>query len=245
MSSTGAGLIGIYFWTDPIIQTIIEGGPAEIAGLLPGDEILTVNGIELSHTMDFLNIFEERPLVLNIEHLRNGQVLTAQLIPIYSEEGAVNLGIAWETIRFQTPRLSLPMALVTGASEAWRTLTRSVASLSLLFRGVDLTQAVSGPGRITYMIGEVAVDGFNHSFAAGLRSLASFLALISIALCIMNLLPLPVLDGGMILLYIAEFFRGKLPHPKFLAAFQTVGVVLIAGLMIFALMGDILFFTSR
>ena len=245
MASTGVGIIGIYFWTDPIIESVIEGSPAEIAGLRAGDQILRVNGTELLHTMTFINIFDDRPQVLNIEYLRGGQVLTTQLIPIYAETGAVNMGIVWQIIRYQTPMLSPPLALVTGASETWRTLTRSIASFSLLFRGADLTQAVSGPARITYMIGEVAADGFNHSFAAGLRSMASFLALISIALCIMNLLPLPIVDGGMILLYLVESFRRKLPHPKFISAFQTVGVVFIAGLMIFALLGDILFFANR
>jgi regulator of sigma E protease len=95
------------------------------------------------------------------------------------------------------------------------------------------------------MVGDIAVDGFRENFWAGISSMASFLALISIALCIMNLLPLPILDGGMILLYLAEGIRRKLLHPKFISVFQAVGIVLIGGLMIFALFGDILFFANR
>jgi len=68
-----------------------------------------------------------------------------------------------------------------------------------------------------------------------------FLAFISIALAVMNLLPLPVLDGGQILLYTVEMVRRKPTPPKALKAFQTVGVVLIFGLMLFALFGDIMF----
>jgi len=157
----------------------------------------------------------------------------------------VNLGIAWQAVRYQNPSLSPPLALVRGVSETWHIFTTSVRSLSLLFRGVDLTSAVSGPVRITYMVGDVAVEGFAHSFFAGLSSLAHFLALISIALCIMNLLPLPILDGGMIVLFLIEGVRKKPPHPRFISAFQTVGVVLIAGLMVFALFGDILYLTGR
>ena len=244
--NTGAGRIGVYFWTDPVIEIIAEGSPAEIAGLQSGDRILSVNGAELPHTMALFHIFDERPSLLEIEYMRGGIVSTTTLIPIYTEAGAVNLGIAWQGVRYRNPSLSPPLALARGAAETWRIFTISVRSLSLLFRGVDLTRAVSGPVRITYMIGEVAVAGFNRSFLDGLSSLANFLALISIAVCIMNLLPLPILDGGMIILYLVEAVRKKPPHPRFISVFQTVGMVLIFGLMAFALFGDIShFITAR
>jgi regulator of sigma E protease len=120
-----------------------------------------------------------------------------------------------------------------------------VKSFGLLFRGIDLTQAVSGPVRITYMVGDVAAEGYSQSFGAGLSSLVNFLALISIALCIMNLLPLPILDGGLIILFVVEIIKRKHLHPRFVGAFQTVGVVLIFSLMLFAVFGDILFLTRR
>ena len=243
--SSGAGKIGIYFWTDPQIEKIAEGSPAEIAGLRNGDMIQRVNGAELPHTMALINILEERPSVLNLECLRGGGKFNTALIPIYGEEGAKDLGIAWKAVRYHTPRLSPPRALIKGTQETWKTFAISVKSLSLLFRGIDLTQAVSGPVRITYMVGDVAAEGFNQGIGAGLSSMASFLALISIALCIMNLLPLPILDGGLILLFFAEGLRRKPLHPRFIAVFQTVGVVLIAGLMIFALFGDILYLAKR
>ena len=243
--STGAGKVGVYFWTDPLIERVNTGSPAEIAGLESGDRILTVNGTELPHTMALLKILKERPQVLNIEYLRNDKVLNASLIPSYSESADGDLGIAWKAIRYRTPRLSLPFALAKGAAETWKTFTISLKSLSLLFRGVDLTQAVSGPVRITYMVGDIAAEGFHQSFGTGISSMASFLSLISIALCIMNLLPMPILDGGMILLFIIEGFHGRPLHPRFISVFQTVGVVLIAGLMIFAVFGDILYLARR
>jgi regulator of sigma E protease len=95
------------------------------------------------------------------------------------------------------------------------------------------------------MVGDVATEGFGQSFGAGISSMANFLALISIALCIMNILPLPVLDGGMIVLFIVEIIKRKPLHPRFISAFQTVGVVLIFGLMLFAVFGDILFLARR
>ena len=243
--STGAGKIGIYFWTDPLIEKVAEGSPAAMAGLDSGDKILEVNGIKLPHTMALAKILDERPQVLEIQYLREGLVGTTSLLPIYNESGASDFGIVWKAIRFRTPPLSPPLALVKGASETWKTFVVSVKSLSLLFRGVDLTQAVSGPARITYMVGEVAAEGFGQSIGAGISSMVSFLSLISIALCIMNLLPLPILDGGMILIFFIEGLRRKPLHPKFISIFQTVGVVLIAGLMLFAVFGDILYFAKR
>ena len=243
--STGAGRIGVYFWTDPIIDRIADESPAEMAGLKSGDRIISVNGVELPHTMALLGILEERPPVLNIEYMREGSVRNTALIPIHHEEGTRDLGIIWTGIRYQNPRLSPPRALARGTVETWRTFTVSVRSLSLLFSGIDLTQAVSGPVRITYMVGDVAAEGFSQSFGAGISSMASFLALISIALCIMNMLPLPILDGGMIILFIVEGIRRKPLHPKFISVFQTVGIVLIFGLMFFAIFGDIMYLARR
>ena len=243
--STGAGKIGVYFWTDPLIEEVVQGSPAEIAGLKGGDRITRVNGIELPYTMALVKILDEKPQVLDMEYLREDRILNAALIPVYSESGTSDLGIAWKAIRYRTPRLSLPFALAKGAAETWKTFTVSLKSLSLLFRGVDLTQAVSGPVRITYMVGDIATEGFNQSFGTGISSMASFLSLISIALCIMNLLPLPILDGGMILLFLVEGIRKRPLHPRFISAFQTVGVIIIAGLMIFAVFGDILYLAKR
>ena len=243
--STGAGIIGVYFWTDPLIENVTAGSPAALAGLESGDRILRVNGTDLPNTMALGQILDEKKPVLNIEYLRNSEPFTATLIPVYSEKGTSDLGIAWKAVRYHTPRLSPPAALAKGTTETWKTFTISVKSLSLLFRGVDLTKAVSGPIRITYMVGDAATEGFSQGFGAGISSMASFLSLISSALCIMNLLPLPVLDGGMILLFLIEWLRRKPLHPRFISAFQTVGVVLIGGLMIFAVFGDILFLSKR
>lgn len=95
------------------------------------------------------------------------------------------------------------------------------------------------------MVGDLATEGFGQSFGMGLRTMANFLALISIALCIMNLLPIPVVDGGMIVLFIIEWIRRKPLSAKAVYVFQTIGVVIIFGLMVFALFGDILFLTGQ
>jgi regulator of sigma E protease len=190
-----------------------------------------------------MKALEANSAIAEIDYMRNGAENRAEVV--LSQPGGDGLGIIWPRVQYKTPRLSPPAALAKGVSESWKTLVVSLRSLSLLFKGIELTEAVSGPVRITYMVGDIAAEGFGQSFGAGLRSLADFLALISVALCIMNLLPLPVLDGGMILLFIVEILRRKPLNPRAVNVFQTVGVVLIFGIMIFAVFGDILYLARQ
>jgi regulator of sigma E protease len=243
--ATGAGKIGVYFWTDPVISGVAEGSPGAIGGLKPGDRITHINGEDFPYSVALFRILQDQPPVLQVEYEREGRIEHTELVLSYTDEGAADPGLSYQTIQYHTPSYSPLGALSKGTTETWKTLVVSLRSLALLFRGIDLTQAVSGPVRITYMVGDVAAEGFGQSFGAGISSMASFLSLISIALCVMNLLPLPVLDGGMILLFVVEIFKGNPLPPKAIYAFQTVGVVLIFGLMLFAIFGDILFLTRR
>jgi regulator of sigma E protease len=242
---TGTGMIGVYFWIDPVLDK--AAGPAGAAGLQSGDRILRINGEELPHTMALGGILKDKPRTLRVEYERDGEMREAALIPVYDSEdpAGAELGLSYRTVQYRSPSLSPPRALARGMGEAWKTLRLSLESLALLFRGIDLTQAVSGPVRITLMTGDVAAEGFAEGIGEGLSSLFNFLALISIALCVMNLLPLPVLDGGSIVLFLAEAVKRKPLHPRIIGAFQTVGVVLIFGLLIFAVFGDILFLVRR
>jgi len=241
--STGAGRIGVYFWTDPIVASLVPDGNAAIAGLLPGDRITQVNGEKVINTIDVIKALESNSAIAAIDYARNG--IEGKTEIVLSQSEGDGLGIIWPRVQYRTPSLSPPGAVAKGVSESWKTLVISLRSFGLLFKGIELTEAVSGPVRITYMVGDIAAEGFGHSFGAGLRSMMDFLALISIALCVMNLLPLPILDGGMIILAIVEIIRRKPIHPKAIRAFQTVGVALIFGLMLFAVFGDIQYLARR
>ena len=240
--SSGAGRIGIIIWSDPLIENVINESPAFNAGLRSGDIIKSVNGEQILNNIDFLKIREQNPEEFIIEYERGGSLHSAH----FKREDIQNeLGFSWAMIRYRTPRLSIPAAIAKGVTEGYRTLTVSITSLRLLFMGIDLTKAVSGPIRITYMMGDMATQGFGQGLGIGFRSIINFLALISIALCVMNLLPLPVLDGGMTILLLVELIRRKPIPPKAIAIFQTSGMVIIFGLMLFALYGDIMFFARR
>jgi regulator of sigma E protease len=260
LHKSGAGKIGVYPWTDPEVQAIQPDSPAEKAGLKPGDRILGIQQHalsgdefkELPFTVAFLRIFKEtqseetQPQDFSLVFERNGMTQTAEMRNIAIVGGFPDLGIQYPSIHFKTPSLSLPAALAVGSKEAARTFAISLKSLGLLFnKNIDLTQAVSGPARITYMLGDVATGGFKESAAMGLVTALNFLALISIALCLMNLLPLPIIDGGMIILYLVEMIKRGPIHPKVVSVFQAAGMVIIFGLMVFAAFSDFLFFVGK
>jgi regulator of sigma E protease len=246
LEKSGEGKIGVYYWADPVVHAVVPGSPAEQAGLKAGDRILSMNGNPFPYTVAVFRIFSDvQPETFSVEYERGGEFFSAELRGVTYAGGAPETGVEYPTIAYRTSSLSAPAALATGVRESVKTLVVSVKSLALLFRGIDLTQAVSGPARITYMVGEVAAQGFGQSFQAGLSSAGSFLALISIALCFMNLLPLPILDGGLIVLSVVEGIKGGPLNPKFVSMFQTAGFVIIFGLMVFSVFNDILFFTNR
>jgi len=188
---------------------------------------------------------EQNPSSLSLEYERGGMSGHAEFSGEEMENAQAGLGIAWATVHYRTPNLSFPAAVAKGLGKSWETLLETLWSLRLFFKGIDLTQAVSGPMRIVYMMGDMAAQNFGQGMGTGLRSMAEFLALISIALCVMNLLPLPVLDGGMIVLFAVELIRRKPAHPAAIRVFQSFGMVIIGGLMFFAVFSDILYFIRR
>jgi len=234
--STGAGRIGVYFWVEPKIESVKDGSLAFFAGLKAGDIITAVNGTKIRNSEEFARIRSLNPDMLVIEYDRAGTHGQTEINTLdYNGEPVKELGFAWETIRYRSPNLSIPSAVVKGVREGWKTLVVSITSLRLLFKGIDLTKAVSGPVRITYMMGDMATQG-------GFRSFINFIAIISVALCVMNLLPLPILDGGMIIIFFIEMIRRKPIPPNAISVLNSFGMVIIGGLMVLALFGDIMFF---
>ncbi len=202
---------------------------------MPGDIVTAVNGQPLRNNYDLKKALDQEPGAIVLKYERNG---TEGQAAINSKDIEEEIEFSLALINYHTPKLSFPSAVVKGVKESFKTLALSIKSLRLLFMGIDLTQAVSGPVRITYMMGDMAAKG-------GLRSFVELIALISIALCMMNLLPLPVIDGGMIILFFVELIRGKPAHPKAISIFQTCGIIIISCLMFFAIFGDIMFFVRR
>jgi regulator of sigma E protease len=240
---TGAGKIGVYAWVEPLIGEVRGDSAAHIAGLAEGDRILSVNGRDIPHTRLFYAIVQESPgQTFSLVCDRNGQIFQTRYVPHSDAAGRLDLGFSFKSTQYSSRESGVLSCLRRGVSETFQTLAITVKSLGLLFRGIDLSQAVSGPLRITYFVGEVATQGFSKNFKSGVTSILNFLSLLSVALFFMNLLPIPALDGGLILLFLIEGLRGKALAPRFVSRYQFVGIFCILLLVVLATMSDVFYF---
>lgn len=242
---SGIGKIGVYAWIDPIIGKVEENSPAARAGLLPGDTILQAEGKELSHSIDFSQILSQEPEKIELRYLRGGAEKSTTLIPHYTEEGTVELGFSFKTVTVKTPDYNIFQALGRGMKETVQTLGLTLRGIGLLFSGINVMEAVSGPIRISYYMGEITTSGFRVGIGAGITSLLQFLSFISVAVFVMNLLPIPLLDGGLVLLYAVEGIIQKPLKPVVIYRYQTVGMMLVLGIIVFALFNDVLFLFNQ
>ncbi|MBN2874363.1 MAG: RIP metalloprotease RseP [Spirochaetales bacterium] len=249
--TTGAGRVGVYPWVDTILAAVNPQGPAALAGLRPGDQIQSVMGTATPHTIELYSVLDEmKPERAEIRYLRDGVEKEATLVLSYDDGVGADLGISWLTVSREV-RANGPLdALAMGAAETTSTISDTYRGLASLFMGVDLFKAVSGPARITWMVGTVAIGSVTGGGAAGASgidlSLAlNFLAILSIGLFAMNMLPIPLLDGGSIVLFIVELLRRKAAKVKTVLRYQTVGMVAVAMLLIVSTIGDVLFFSGK
>jgi len=207
----------------PVVGSVIEGTPAKEAGLAPGDEFVSVNGIEIGH--DYGQLQEalagtggsELDLVME----RDGQIYQARLTPVYQQdEGKYQMGIFLD---YEYVRYGPGKALVSGVADVKNMVLQLLDYLAgILFRG-ESTQDVTG------VVGAVAVAAETGK-EYGFSSVLYLFAFISVNLGVMNLLPLPALDGGKILLLGVELVRRKPLDPKY------DGWLTVAGLAAFFLL---------
>ncbi len=239
--NTGVGVIGVYAWIDPIVESVQEKSPAAIADLHPGDMIIEADGKVISNTIDLMQVFNNANGSVSLRVKRGDQTLSMVVVAKSLEE----TGLRFEGILRTEKAKSLPEAISMGVEETFSTLSLEIKSIGLLFRGVNVFKAISGPARLTYLIGTAASEQIKTEGLAGLVPILDFLAFISIGLAIMNLLPLPALDGGRILIYLIELIRRRPINAKSLYRYQFIGAASILLLLLIATMSDIFFFLGK
>ena len=163
----------------------------------------------------------------------------------YDEKGSPNLGITFAARVYHTPRLGVGGALAKSADETWSTVTLTVKGIGLLFQGIKLRNAVAGPLRITYYIGTAATSELQLGFWAGLVSFFRILSFLSVVLFLMNLLPIPAMDGGQIILFLVEIARGRPVRSRLIWRLQMIGFSLLIMLSLYVTFSDVLFFMGK
>lgn len=242
---TGAGRIGVAAWVDPVVASVTEGSGAERGGLRSGDRLITVNGVAIRNSIELFTILIDQPESIDVTYVRSGSEGSATFPIGYTEQGEMELGLLFETVIIRQRESNPLVALGKGAADSFETFVLTIRSIGLLFRGVDVQNAVSGPIRITYFVGEITSTGFGRGFGEGVVVLFRFLSLLSVALGFMNLLPIPALDGGMILFQLGEIVVGRPVKPKIFYRYQIVGFVIILGILVLTTFNDVFFFLGR
>jgi len=226
--------LGLDLWRKPAnIHQVIAGGAGERAGLLAGDTVLRADGKPVADGLAFIETVQGskgRPLLLDIE--RGGRTLALTLTPERDEQGR---GIAKvmlaQPVEMTTVSNGPVDALVKGVERTWETSAMTIKMIGKMLIGEASWKNVTGPITIA--------DYAGQSAQAGLATFLQFIAFISISLGVMNLLPIPVLDGGHLLYYSLEVLTGRPLPARALEFAQRLGVGLLFMLMALAVFNDL------
>ncbi len=242
------GESGLRLWRPSIpavLDDVLADSAAEQAGLVSGDRIISSDDVAIADWQAWVLLVQASPgKTLSVEIERNGQLQTISLTPATMEQGERVFGrigataFIGDSIRAEADAMRTVVSF--GPIESlWRGVLRtvdiSVVSLQMigkLVTGQASLENVSGPLTIAQFAGQSASVGFDHYL--------NFLALISVSLAVLNLLPVPILDGGHLVYYMIELVKGSPVSDRVQLWGQQLGLVLLAGLMALAFYNDIL-----
>lgn len=224
--------IGMYPSQLPVVAVVEGGGPADLGGIRPGDAILSANGVRMLHPQSFASLLEGwkgGEMVLEVRRPSEGEFSLVVEPRVHEGETVPRIGIAWDERGVTTLDHPNPLALVGDSVDT------IVATLSAVLspRGEVSAEHLSGPVgimRIYYLLFE-SPDGW--------RLALWFSVVLNVNLALLNLLPIPVLDGGHVVLGCVEAARRRPFAPRFLVGLQNASAMLIIGYMLYVTFFDL------
>jgi len=219
-----------------ILGKIFNEGPADLGGLKKGDKILKINNINIDDASMFIKIIGDSPnKKLDLVILRSGKVLNYSITPESKKIKGKQFGKIQAELDLSqflvTHQMNLIPAFMLSIEKTWNTIKLTIQMLIKMLIGEASIKNLSGPITIAEYAGKTA--------SISIQSFLTFIAFISISLGIMNLLPIPVLDGGHLLYYSLELVFGR-PMPKNVIEISNrIGLGLLLVLMIIATFNDI------
>ncbi len=224
-----------------IIGEVLPGGAAEKSGLLQYDEIINVDGNPIMSWGKWVEIIRENPgESLHVEISRGDSKVMLEMIPEHIESEGEMIGRIGASVYqpndlfdsyFTKESYSLPTAFIKAVKKTWEMSVLTLRVLGKMLVGEASVKNLSGPISIAQYAGQSA--------GIGLVAFLSFMAIVSVSLGVLNLLPVPLLDGGHLMYYLVEFVIGKPVSEAVQIVGQQIGVVLLLGLMSIALYNDV------
>ncbi|MGC2048423.1 MAG: RIP metalloprotease RseP [Gallionella sp.] len=225
----------------PVIGKLAEGDVAQRAGLQQGDRILRANGLAINLWSEFVDVVRThagQTLLLDVQ--RGDMTLNIAVVPQSIVESGTTVGkigaapqvdlAEWQSLLVEV-NYSPPEALARSLRKTWETSAITLKMLGKMVLGEVSMKNLSGPITIA--------DYAGQSAAMGIAAYLGFLALISISLGVLNLLPIPLLDGGHLLYYVAESVKGSPVSEQAWEFGQKIGIALLGTLMVFAIYNDV------
>ncbi|MDW0109195.1 RIP metalloprotease RseP [Sporosarcina aquimarina] len=225
------GLLNGVPTNEPIITEVQDNSPAASAGIEKGDYVKVVEGKSVESWTEFTEQIQDNPgKSMNLEVERNGEIVNLKVIPEEIEDAGQKFGQIG--VYYTSPVEKNPIkAVAYGAEQTWFWIKKIFELLGMLITGKFTLDALSGPVGIYKATEEVA--------QYGIYNLMNWAAVLSINLGIMNLLPLPALDGGRLLFFLFEAVRGKPIDRQKEGMVHFVGIMLLMLLMLVVTWNDI------
>ena len=223
--------IEITSYVSPEIGSLSRQGPASLAGVIQGDRILEIDGKSINHFAEVSDILASSSNSnVNLIVLRNDEIKSFYINTEISENGNPVLGISAFYKR------TLTEAFTKSVRDTYNLSVKTLLFIGKMITGNMGTENLSGPVGIAKVSGE--------AFSAGFLPFLYLIAVLSISLGVLNLLPIPVLDGGQLTMLAIEAIRGKPLSPKVENFAYSLGAAMVIFLLVFAVTNDVLRWAS-
>lgn len=219
--------------TMPIVAEVLPDSAAARGGLVAEDRIVAIDGAPIERFEDVQRIVAANPATrLSVSVDRDGSSRTLSILTDARETNGRQVGLLGiRGGRVEYRQLGPIDALVGGVTQTWFVTTETLVGVGQMISGSRGTEELGGPLRIAQLSGQVA--------SIGLGSLVTFIAVLSVNLGLINLFPVPVLDGGHLLFYLAEAIRGRPLSQRAQEYGFRAGIAVLASLFVFATWNDL------
>jgi len=227
-------------YTAPVLSSLVETGAAQAAGLKAGDLVLRVDGQVVPDSRALRDLIrnavqDKQAVAMDWEVERGSELLLIRVLPEVQMDGTRAIGRIGAYIGAPVEMITVSYGvwdgLVRGVQRTWDMSVLSLRMMGRVLTGQASVKNISGPLTIA--------DYAGKSASVGVTAYITFLALISVSLGVLNLLPVPVLDGGHLMYYLWEGLTGRPVTELWLDRFQRVGLALLAMMMVTAVFNDL------